>query len=323
LSKKVLIAFPEKYLKGLDTSPLQGMAEAEFFTSENRNEFLERIKDADVLIPGTFPTDENVINAGKKLKMIQTFSVGYEDINVKVATEKGIIVCNNAEVNAESVAELTWALILGLARQIAGEDRLMRTGGWGRFMGEKHTILWEKTLGIIGFGAIGQRVALTGRLAFNMRILAYDPFVLPERVEMFGGKLVDLETLLKESDVVSIHCPLTEKTRHMIGEKELNSLKKSAFLINTARGAIIDEKALIKHLQEDKIWGAGLDVYEEEPLSVDSPLRKLENVILVPHIGTAPEALIKMFKAGVENVARFLRGETPLRVVNPTTVLKG
>jgi lactate dehydrogenase-like 2-hydroxyacid dehydrogenase len=246
--------------------------------------------------------------------------VGYENVDVEAATRRGIMVCNTGGVNAEAVAELAWGLILCLARQIPGGDSLMRNGGWGRFHGEKHVTLWGKTLGIIGFGAIGQRVALKGRLAFNMRVIAHDPYIVPEVVDALGGKMVPLEELLRESDVVSIHVPLMESTRHLIGEKELGTMKKTAFLVNTARGAIVDEKALVQALVENKISGAGLDVFENEPLLSDSPLRKMDNVVMLSHVGTDPETGKKMVSAAVENMIRFVRGERPARIVNPSYV---
>jgi phosphoglycerate dehydrogenase-like enzyme len=251
--------------------------------------------------------------------MIQTFAVGYDNIDDKAATKRGIMVCNTGGSNAESVAELTWGLILGLARQIPGGDRLMRSGEWGRFKSESHVLMWGKTLGIVGFGAIGRIVGNIGRLAFNMNLIVNDPFITPETVDFYAGRLVSLNTVMKESDVVSIHVPLSDSTRHIIGERELRLMKPTAIIVNTARGAIMDEAALIKCLKEGVIAGAGLDVFEIEPLPIDSPLRSMDNVIQVSHIGTCPEALKRMFAAGVENVTRFLRGEKPMRIVNTTS----
>jgi D-3-phosphoglycerate dehydrogenase len=246
--------------------------------------------------------------------------VGYENVDVDAATKRGVMVCNTGGVNAEAVAELTWGLILGLARQIPGGDRLMREGKWGRFLGGQHTTLWGKTLGIIGFGAIGQRVGLKGRLAFNMRILAYDPYIIREVVEAAGGEMVPLEKLLAESDIVSIHVPSMDSTRHLIAERELAMMKPTAYLINTARGALIDEKALVEALIGKKIAGAGLDVFEVEPLPEESPLRKLDNVVMLSHIGTDPETGKKMVSAAIENITRFVHGEKPMRIVNPSFI---
>jgi lactate dehydrogenase-like 2-hydroxyacid dehydrogenase len=306
---------------GADLAELEKLAELEFLEKPDKEMIARKIARADILVPGySIPITEEIMDAAKKLRLIQVVSVGYENIDAEAATRKGIMVCNTGGVNAEAVAELTWGLILCLARQIPGGDRLMRNGGWGRFLGEKHMTVWGKTLGIIGFGAIGQRVALKGRLAFNMRVIGYDPYITSEVVDTVGGGMVSLEELLRDSDVVSIHVPLMESTRHLIGEKELGTMKASAFLINTARGAVVDEKALIKALKEKKISGAGLDVFETEPLQSDSMLRKMDNVVMVSHIGTDPETGKKMASAAVENMMRFVRGERPMRIVNPSYV---
>jgi len=174
-------------------------------------------------------------------------------------------------------------------------------------------------LGIVGLGAIGSRVAQIGRNAFNMRILACDPYIIPDRAEQFGGKLVDMETLLKESDVVTIHTPLNDETHHLVGEKELGLMKPTAILINTSRGPVVDQKALIKTLKEEKISGAGLDVFETEPLEKDSPLRSLDNVVMTPHIGSTPGALRYMLEVAIDNVIRVVEGKEPFRIKTPGT----
>lgn len=318
---KILIGIEQGSMP-LDVSEWESLAKVEYVATQDEEMLIKQIEDADVLIPGwKVPITRKVIAAGKKLKMIQTFTVGYDKIDHIAATEKGVMVCNTGGSNAESVAELTWGLILGLFRRIPGGDRLMRAGKWGRFNADKHRLIWGKTLGIVGFGAIGRLVSKIGRLAFNMTLLAYDPYVIPETVEAYGGQLVSLETVMKESDVVSIHVPLSNATRHMISMKELRMMRPTAIIVNTARGAVIDEAALIKCLQEEVIAGAALDVFEVEPLPVDSPLRGMDNVIMVSHIGTCPEVFIKMRKAGIENVTRFLRGENPMRIVNPSYII--
>jgi D-3-phosphoglycerate dehydrogenase len=319
---KILIGIEQGSMP-LDVSMWESLAQVEYVSSQDEDTLIKQIVDAEVLIPGwRVPITAKIITAGNKLKMIQTFSVGYDKIDHIAAIENGIMVCNTGGSNAESVAELTWGLILGLCRQIPGGDRLMKAGQWGRFKADKQTLIWGKTLGIVGFGTIGRLVSKIGRLAFNMNLLAYDPYVTPETVELFGGQLVSLERVMKESDVVSIHVPLSNATRHMISMRELQMMHSNAILVNTARGAVIDETALIKCLQEEVIAGAALDVFEVEPLPVDSPLRSMDNVIIVAHIGTCPEVFIKMRKAGIENVTRYLRGEKPMRIVNPSYIIK-
>lgn len=311
---KVLISW-KRITEQLDLTDLEKHASIEYLTDpRDEDELLERISDAEVFIG--FAASEKILEAAEKLKMIQTPAVGFERIAVDAATNKGILVCNTVGSNAESVAELAWGLILGLARQIPGADRLMREGKWERFAPEKHTLLWGKTLGIVGFGSIGRQVGMQGRLAFNMNLIVSDPFITPDVIMNLGGRPVSLDFLMRESDFVSVHVPLTPATKHLIGERELRLMKPSAFLVNTSRGAVINELALINCLQEDVIRGAGLEVFEIEPLPVDSPLRKMDNVIMTPHQGGAPEAFTRMFEAAVENVERFLRGERPMYVQN-------
>jgi phosphoglycerate dehydrogenase-like enzyme len=162
-------------------------------------------------------------------------------------------------------------------------------------------------------------MAQIGMNGFKLKILACDPYITGDRAAQFGGKLVDLSTVMSESDIITIHTPLNEETRHMIGEKELRLMKSTAIFINASRGPVVDEQALIKVLQEGKISGAGLDVFETEPLPKDSPLRQLENVVLVPHIGSTPGSLRHMLEVSVENVLRVAKGQAPLRIQTPGT----
>ncbi len=311
--KKVFCPHPSPRLE----KALGNIAEVRCIRTTTEEEYIERIRDINILVPPSHSrlrVSRPVIEAGKSLEMIQTFSAGYEHIDVEAATKNGIIVCNAAGVNAESVSELALTLILDLARRVSYADRSMRAGQFRR-PPPPDMLLWGKTLGVIGLGNIGSRTALKGRLAFNMRVLVYDPYVTSDKAELVSAELVDLKTLLKESDAISIHCALTEKTRGLIGEEELALMKPTALLVNTARGGIISEKALIKCLEKRGIGGAGLDVYEEEPLSVDSPLRKLDNIVLTPIIGTARE--VPLAQAGIENIIRFIKGQRPQRIVNP------
>ena len=295
---------------------LREYAEVEVTRETDQAVLAEKAEDVDVIITGA-PITATVIEAAKKLKLIQTTSVGYDRIDVESAAEKGVAICNVAEANANSVAELVFGLVISVARRIASHDRLMRSGGWGRVDLEWQVQIRHKTLGIVGLGAIGSRVAQIGRSAFEMRVLAHDPYVTEERADQFGGRLVDLRTLMSESDVVTVHVPLNEETRHMIGGEELSLLKPSAIFINTSRGPVVDEEALIAVLEGGRISGAGLDVFEVEPLPEDSPLRALENVVLVPHIGSASDALSHMVEVAVENVLRLAKGLEPFRIKTP------
>jgi len=279
-------------------------------------EWVEAIKGVNV-IAGEARVNEDFLKPADKLEMIQTFGIGYDHIDVPACTKRGIIVCNVAEIYSESVAQHTWALILDLTKHITRADRSMRAGTWQSedWMGFQ---LWGKTLGVIGLGSIGGRVVMKGRLAFGMRALAYDPYVLPERAQLFGAELVSLERLLKESDIISINVLLTPETRHMIDEEQLSIMKSSAFLVNTSRGAVIDERALVECLQKGGIRGAGLDVFEIEPLPQDSPLLRMENVVLTPHIASSTtEAVEKTYRDAVANIIRYLKGLRPHWIINP------
>jgi len=284
----------------------------------NEDDWIESLKGVEVTFAKGFPFTRRMIESSEKLRMIQTVSVGFDQIDIPAALDRGVIVCNVPEVMAETVAQHAWAIILSLSKEVVQGDRLVRGGGWRRLMGVN---LWGKTLGIVGLGRIGRRVALKGRHAFDMRILAYDPYVEAERAQMFGAEMVDLPTLMAESDVVSIHCPLTKETKGLIGEKELSRMKRTALLVNTARGKVLDEKALIRLLQSKKIRGAGLDVFEEEPVRPDNSLLSLENVILTPHTASSTiETWNETGRSACENISRYLRGEAPRWQINPATI---
>lgn len=328
--KKVILPWPtDKELAEViedaktDLDALKKVAEVDISPVPNEKEWFKRAKDAYATMSPSISLSRyrDFLNEAKELKMIQTASIGYNHIDLAACTEKGVVVCNVAEVMAESVAQHTLALILDVSKNISRSDRVMRAGGWGiqnRFGIE----LWGKTLGLVGIGDIGGRVALKGRIAFGMRILAYDPYVLTARAQLSGSQLVDLETVLRESDVVSIHTPLTPETKHLIGRKQLNLLKPTAILVNTARGPIVDETALAEALEKKKFFGAGIDVFEEEPLSPSSPLRKLDNVVLTPHTSSSTkEAFKNTYKGSVNNILRFIEGKRPNWAVNPIVLM--
>lgn len=257
------------------------------------------------------PIDREMIDAGKKLQLISNFGVGYNNIDIHYAREKGITVCNTPQSVCNPTAELCLALMLGAARRIAELDRRIRQEKeslWG-VMKNLGTGLEGKTLGIIGMGRIGQNVARKAA-AFGMKIIYYN-----RRTSVPGYERTDLTTLLKESDFVSLHTPLNEESNHLIGKKELELLKPSAFLINTARGAVIDENALAECLKNGQIRGAALDVFEQEP-HITEKLYHLDNVILLPHVGTATiDGRIAMAEEALQNIRNFLEGR-PTNVVN-------
>ena len=251
----------------------------------------------------TDQVDRDVIYAEPKLKMIASYAVGYDNIDVSAATERGIPVSNTPGVLTETTAELAWALLFSVARRIVEGDSFTRTGqfkGWAPLLmlGQGAT---NKTLGIIGAGRIGTAFALKSK-GFDMKVIYSDEQRNEQLERELGAKKVPLPKLLKESDYVSIHVPLMKATHHLIGEKELKMMKKTAVLINTARGPIIDEAALIKALKEHWIFGAGLDVYEKEP-EISRELKSLDNVVLQPHTGSGTiDTRTKMALLAVDNM---------------------
>ncbi|UCH36973.1 MAG: glycerate dehydrogenase [Candidatus Bathyarchaeota archaeon] len=306
---------PVKFLNALHTQ-LSKKAVVDANVPCNREEWIRSIKNVHV-IAGSIPMTADLLKYADVLEMIQTFGIGYDKIDVSACTEKNILVCNVAEIYSEPVAQHAWALILDLAKKVSLADRSMRDGSWStrNWMGLQ---LWGRTLGVIGLGGIGARIAMKGHLAFNMNVLAYDPNVLPGRAQRYGAELVELKTLLEQSDIVSISTPLTPETHHMISAAELSLMKHSAILINTSRGAVIDQEALLACLQKGEIQGAGLDVFETEPLDPCSPLLHLENVVLTPHIASSTsEAIQKTYAEAIANIIRYLSGYQPYWVVNP------
>jgi phosphoglycerate dehydrogenase-like enzyme len=234
-------------------------------------------------------------------------------VDVSAATSCGILVAETAGSGA-SAFELTIGLLLAAARQIPREDRAMRAGGWQTSMGVE---LSGKTLGILGLGRIGTRVAAAGHL-FNMRVLASGLTLTSERAAAAGVTCATIDNLFRESDFLSIHLRLSERTRGIVTARHLSLMKPTAYLINTARGPLVGESALVVALRDRRIAGAALDVYDVEPLPANHPLRSLDNVVLSPHMGyVTAEAYDGFFTQAVDNVARYLYGELPLRTLNP------
>lgn len=262
--------------------------------------------------------DAKVIANMDRCKVISNYAVGFNNIDIAEATKRGIVVTNTPGVLTDATADLTWALILAVTRRIIEADKFVRKKkfkGWAPML-LLGTELAGKTLGIIGAGRIGTAVGLRAK-GFKMKVLYFNTNRNETLEEELGAKKVSLNTLLKNSDIITIHVPLTPKTRHLIGEREIKLMKKTAYLINTSRGEVIDEKALIKALKNKRIAGAGLDVFEQEPFVPDE-LLELENVVLTPHIGSATfEARTKMAIVAAENIVKVLTGKIPANVVNP------
>ncbi len=260
-----------------------------------------------------------VLAACPNLKVLSNMAVGYNNIDVAEATRRGIIVTNTPGVLTETTADFTWALLLTIARRLGEGERLVRRGewqGWGPLQllgGEVH----GKTLGLIGMGRIGQAVAHRAR-GFNMRVLYHSRTQLPANLETeLAARHVGLDELLATSDFVSLHAPLTSQTHHLLNGSRLAKMKPTAYLINTARGPLVDEAALVEALRQGQIAGAALDVYEHEP-KLDPGLFALENVVLAPHLGSAShDTRNEMSRLAATNLVMALQGDLPIHVVNP------
>jgi glyoxylate reductase len=266
----------------------------------------------------TDPIDREVFQAAPNLKAIATYAVGYNNIDLAEATRRGIPVSNTPGVLTETTADLAWALIMAIARRVVAGDKMVRNGeflGWGPkvLLGSD---VHGKTLGIIGAGRIGQAVGHRAQ-GFNMHILYHNRTRKPAFEKDCGAHFVDVATLLRKADYVTLHVPLTEQTYHLIGKSELDLMQDTAFLINTARGQCIDEQALVASLREGGIAGAALDVFEDEP-TLTAGLVDLDNVILCPHAGSASvETRTKMAVMVARDLLAMLQGKIPLNCVNP------
>jgi glyoxylate reductase len=291
----------------------------------NLKELMEAAQKADVLIPrGTQAIPRKVMMVNPNLRGIANYGVGYDNIDVVSATELGIPVTNTPGVLTETTADLAWALLMATARKIPQAHNYTLSGQWrgpgGKvFMGQDigpGGSNRPKVLGIIGFGRIGQAVMRRSR-GFKMKGVAYDPFMKQVIEQTRGVEYRELDDLLKESDFVTLHCPLTKETHHLIGKGELDLMKPTAILINTSRGPVVDEKALVSALKKGKIAGAGLDVYEKEP-KLSPGLSELENVVLLPHIGSlTKDTREQMAVVAAKNAIAMLRGKRPPNIVNP------
>lgn len=282
---------------------------------------VEKVKEADGLICLlTEKIDEDVVNAaGSQLRGICQIAVGFDNINVKAATTKGICVTNTPGVLTETTADYAFTLLVATARRIAEADKYVKSGQWKVPWGLMMLLgqdIWGKTLGIVGIGRIGSAVARRAK-GFNMKIIYYDVFRNEQVERELGVEYVPLEKLLKESDFVTVHVPLTPETHHLINEDRLRTMKKTACLVNTSRGPVVDEKALYKALKEGWIWAAGLDVWEKEPVDQNNPLLKLNNVTAAPHIASGSIATrTRMAVMAAENMVAILEGRVPPNLVN-------
>ncbi len=267
--------------------------------------------------------DAEVFDAAPKLKIVAQMAVGFDNINIAEATKRGIYVTNTPGVLTETTADFAWTLLMAVARRVVEADNYVRSGkwkvGWHPMMLQGRDI-YGATLGIVGLGRIGCAIAKRAK-GFNMKVLYYDVIRRPDFEKEYDIQFSELDKLFPQADFVTINTPLTKETYHLVDETKLKSMKKTAYLINNARGPIVDEKALYKALKEGWIAGAALDVFEQEPTQTDNPLLKLDNVVAAPHISSASyETRSKMAEMVAENLIAFFEGKTPPNLVNPEVV---
>jgi D-3-phosphoglycerate dehydrogenase len=322
--KKILIA-EDVTGSGIDRLKQKYQVESDWDLWKKIPQLKDALRDADaLLVRNQTKVNADLLAQARLLKIIGRAGAGYDNIDVEAASQVGVVVCYSPEENAVSVAEHVFGLLLALARKIPGADRSVKNGGWERKKYHGFELM-GKTLGILGLGKIGFRVALRAK-AFGMRLLAHDAYLSSTSLHVTesGATLVAMDQLLAESDFLSVHLPLTLETRGLLNRQSFSKMKPTAFIINTSRGEVLVEKDLALALQQGQLAGAALDVREKEPPAADSPLNGLDNVILTPHTaGLTYEAQEKVVEAIAEDVDRVLSGQPALRFVNFALPKKG
>ncbi len=291
----------------------------------DRNEFIEKARDADAILGGHM-FNRSVIEALPKCQVVATYSVGYDGIDIEAATDNHLIICNNpaSEWCVEEVSNQAIALILACAKKLVIQDTLVKQGKW---VEAKQALppmggINDEVLGLVGCGAIARMVARKAQ-CFGLKVIGFDPYLDKSVADEYNIELADLSAVMKNSDYISVHTPLTDETRHLVSEKEFSLMKPTAYYINTARGPVTDEKYLIKALQEKRIAGAGLDVFEKEPIDPDNPLLKMDNVIAIPHSASYSDTALDTQPLNpAREVARVLKGYWPRNVINRGVVPK-
>lgn len=312
----------------IEGEPLPKLTEVHEYWGSPQD-LIDNIDEAEVLVVHQAPVTKDVIEAGRNLRVIGCCRGGPVNVNIEAATKRGLPVLHTPGRNADAVADFTIGLILAEARSIARADAFVKAGCWRKSLSQEE---WEnftgpelsgKTIGVVGFGDVGSRVATRARGGFDMNVLVYDPYVSKEKVEELGGKKVDLKTLLKESDFITLHVRLPSNVKGFIDARHFALMKKTAYLINTSRGNAVDEQALYEALKDRKIAGAALDVFMKEPIDSDNPLLKLDNITLTPHIAgdeLSQEVRFRSAQMIAEDIARLIKGERPKRIQNPSVL---
>ncbi len=287
----------------------------------DRATFLEKASGVDgLLCTLSDRIDEELFSRCPNLKVASNYAVGFDNIDVDEATRRGVLITNTPDVLTNTTADLAFTLLMATARRVVEANEFLRSGDWKTWspnllLGQEVS---ESVIGIVGMGKIGQAVARRAA-GFSMKVLFHNRSPKPEVEKELGAKQVSLDELLKESDFISLHCPLNDETRGLIGEEELKMMKKTSVLINSSRGPVVDQKALFRACSENWIWGAGLDVFDEEPVPLDEPLLTLKNVTTLPHLGSATvKAREGMARKAAENLLAALEGRRPFDLVNPS-----
>ena len=280
------------------------------------DDVIDAVRDAEVILFTATKINERVIRSLEKCKLIIRYGIGYDNVDLEAATKKGIFVCNAPNYGVTDVAEHALSLILATAKRTVKMHERVKSGGWGAGGTPPFLRLAGKTIGLVGFGNIGR--ALCNRTnALEMKALVYDPYVSDELLKEYHAEGVSLDTLLASADFISLHLPLNDSTRHMFGKELFTKMKRSAILINTSRGAIVNESELIEALEEKRIAGVGLDVFEDEKKPIDERLTGAAGAVLTPHVAWNTDiAITAIHKEVGNNVVRYLQGERPESVVN-------
>lgn len=292
--------------------------DVEFYNSmeKEQSKVIEIVKDADVILFTDVSINSEVIDCLEKCKLIIRYGIGYDNVDTKKAAEKGIIVCNAPNYGVVDVAEHAMSLIMACSKRLVYMNDCVRDKFWNIGEMGQSSRLAGKTIGFVGFGKIARCVCERTN-AFQAKAIVYDPYVSAECLKEYKAESVSLDTLLKEADYVTLHVPLSDKTRHMLGKDEFAKMKNTAYIINTGRGGLINETELIDALENSVIAGAGLDVFETENSNLDERILKMQNVVLTPHVAwNTSEATVALHKEVTENVLRFLDGERPESIVN-------
>ena len=316
----------ESILKEIGAKVIKHQLEPTDNARDYEDKTIALIEDADAAMIVNAPMSARVLSSSKILKLIVRYGVGYDNIDVEAATENGIIACNVPDFMTFEVSDHTIMFVLALCKSLPWYHNMVVNRNW------KSAFDWidrypmtkvdGKTVGVIGLGNIGSQVARKLSV-FNVRILGHDPFLSDNEIKVRGAEPADLETILKEADIITLHTPLTETSRHMIGANELAKMKRTAMLINTSRGGLVDQNALYDALKTKRIRGAALDVFEREPVDRNDPILELDNVILTPHVaGLNHQALADLRTLASREVLRVLQGKRPLHPLNPEVLAK-